>query len=133
MVGPYRHTIVPTGWTHEQTNSKLDLAEPASRLLAREFGLNNYRRVSDADFAPAKMWWTQNREFSNALSAAWSEVTQSRQSYAIADDIDTANLRRELSRLSKESVTPEERESRIREVINRFLRSVDQSKVVETR
>jgi hypothetical protein len=131
VVGPYRHTIIPTGWVHEQTNAKLDLAEPASRLIARELGLNHYVRTQ-ADFAAAQAWWAENSGFSNALFAAWSEVTQSRESYAIADNVDTAKLRSELSRLAETKPAADGRDGQIREIIARFLRDARKPKVAVT-
>jgi hypothetical protein len=123
-----RHTLTPQGWAHEQINTKLDLATPTNRLLARETGLNLYVRT-DKDLGVAQAWWETNRDFSNALTAVWEEVTAARDQYAIDDDIDTAKLRSDLKRLAATNPAPEERVPRIREVIHSFVKEAPDSDV----
>ncbi len=68
-----RHTITPTGWTHEQDNSKVvrDGAETVN-VLVREFGFNHYRRTSEVDFTPAYEYWDETRNYWASVRAAWS-------------------------------------------------------------
>lgn len=126
-----RHTLTPNGWAHEQVNSKLDLAPPADRLIARENGLNVYSRT-DKDMTPIKEWWEKNRDFSNALTAVWEEVAATRAHYAINDDIDTAKLRSDLKRLAESQPSPEQRTDRIREVVLSFVKDVPAGKVADS-
>ena len=130
MLAINRHTLTPSGWAHEQINTKLDLAPPADRVVARENGLNLYNR-SDADMSAILEWWEKNREFSNAVSAVWEEVSASREHYAINDDVDTAKLRSDLKRLAEAQPAAEERTQRIREVVLRFVTDVPAAKVAE--
>ncbi|MGR8921755.1 MAG: DUF6607 family protein, partial [Gammaproteobacteria bacterium] len=79
--GTNRHTIVPTGWLHEQDNLKTVLDEhgelDAERpYLAREAGVNRYERVRDHDFTPADTYWQRTAAFWAAVREAWDEVTQ---------------------------------------------------------
>lgn len=64
-----RHTITPDGWTHEQDNDKVRRAADGSTqgVLVREFGFNDYRRIADRDFSPARRYW-------QATAGYWARV-----------------------------------------------------------
>ncbi|MBX3725875.1 MAG: hypothetical protein KF823_08155 [Xanthomonadales bacterium] len=67
-----RHTIVPGGWSHEQDNSKVVReVDGASRTLVREFGFNDYQRVDDVDFGPARDWWRRTAGYWSQVRAGW--------------------------------------------------------------
>ncbi len=66
-----RHTITPTGWTHEQDNTKVMRAEGRDAVLVREFGFNDYRLVSGHDFGPGKRYWEETAPFWDAVRARW--------------------------------------------------------------
>jgi len=123
MLAVNRHTLTPQGWAHEQTNSKLDLAEPSNRLLAREDGLNLYVRTEN-DLSPAQAWWEANRDFSNDLTAVWEQIAASRTHYAITDDIDTAKLRSDIKRVAEAKPAPEDRMKNILDVVLSFVKDV---------
>lgn len=67
-----RHTVTPTGWTHEQDNTKTvrDAGAP-DRTLVREFGFNDYRRVRGADFAAAQDYWRATSDFWREVRERW--------------------------------------------------------------
>lgn len=68
-----RHTITPDGWTHEQDNTKTKRsAGGASSTLVREFGFNDYRRISGHDFSPAHRYWEQTAAFWADVRARWA-------------------------------------------------------------
>jgi hypothetical protein len=60
-----RHTLLPGGWTHEQDNTKTvrDASGGTVRTLVREFGFNDYRKVSDFDFGPAYRYWERTAPY----------------------------------------------------------------------
>ncbi len=127
VIGVNRHVLTPAGWAHEQDNTKLDLTPSGNRALAREFGLNQYRRAPLDElpgFSPAQDWWAKNSAASNELFAAWEEITSGRDSYALDDAVDTSKLRNELVKAAKIE-TPAERASSIRSVIASFLKDFD--------
>jgi hypothetical protein len=65
-----RHTLTPSGWTHEQDNTKtVREGERSVRALVREFGFNDYRRISGFDFSPARAYW-------NATQGYWAQVRE---------------------------------------------------------
>ena len=87
LAGRNRHTILPTGWVHEQDNLKLVLAqasrsEPkaseghevsATRRLAREIGVDRYERLSDFDFSAADAYWNATASFWAAVRHGWAQ------------------------------------------------------------
>lgn len=78
LVGSNRHTILPTGWTHEQDNLKaitdengrLDSDQP---FLAREMGMNRYERITSFDFSPGDEYWEETAAFWALVREAWAE------------------------------------------------------------
>lgn len=78
LVGSNRHTILPTGWVHEQDNLKavvdddgrLDADRP---FLAREFGVNRYRRIEGFDFSAGDAYWRETADFWALVREAWSD------------------------------------------------------------
>lgn len=65
-----RHTLTPSGWTHEQFNTKVLRKPDGSQVeLAREFGFNDYQKTTDVDFKPAYTYWDATRGY-------WAKVRQ---------------------------------------------------------
>jgi hypothetical protein len=70
-----RHTITPTGWTHEQDNSKVVRdGERTADVLVREFGFNHYRRTSEVDFTPVYEYWDDTAEYWARVRNTWSSL-----------------------------------------------------------
>lgn len=68
-----RHTITPTGWTHEQDNNKVVRKPEGSSILAREFGFNEYERIQNHDFKPAYEYWRKTSPYWARVRAVWAE------------------------------------------------------------
>ncbi|MDO5611091.1 MAG: hypothetical protein Q4G62_10045 [Pseudomonadota bacterium] len=68
-----RHTIVPTGWTHEQDNTKaLRRADGSTeRTLVREAGFNDYIKTDAIDFGPAYRYWQATAPYWAKVRARW--------------------------------------------------------------
>jgi hypothetical protein len=69
-----RHTITPNGWAHEQDNSKVvrsNIGE--SSTLVREFGFNDYQKISDHDFSPAYAYWKKTKGYWARVRAEWQK------------------------------------------------------------
>lgn len=72
--GENRQTITPQGWTHEQDNTKVIRPKDGKdKLLVREFGFNDYRRIGDFDFEPARAYWASTSPFWAAVRARWND------------------------------------------------------------
>lgn len=69
-----RHAITPDGWVHEQDNSKVILIGDTPRVLAREFGLNTYRRYDAFDETIATKYWDATKDFWAQVRADWDRL-----------------------------------------------------------
>jgi hypothetical protein len=68
-----RHTVTPSGWTHEQFNTKVQRKPDGSLVeIAREFGFDDYRRDSQVDFTPAHTYWKATTDFWAGVRKRWA-------------------------------------------------------------
>lgn len=68
-----RHSIGPTGWSHEQANTKIvRRGEVVETALVRETGFNDYRRIRGFDFEPARTYWRETSAYWGQVRAAWT-------------------------------------------------------------
>lgn len=68
-----RHTITPSGWTHEQDNTKLRVEDGKRSPLVRETGFNTYRRAPSFDYEPARAYWRETADYWRRVRSAWHE------------------------------------------------------------
>lgn len=73
LAGRNRHTILPSGWVHEQDNLKLVLAGGETRRLAREIGVDRYERLHNFDFAGADAYWMATASFWALVRHGWAQ------------------------------------------------------------
>ncbi|MFE0501599.1 DUF6607 family protein [Lysobacter soli] len=67
-----RHTLTPSGWTHEQFNTKVLRKPDGTQVeLAREFGFNDYQKTTEVDFKPAYTYWTATKDYWAKVRARW--------------------------------------------------------------
>lgn len=68
-----RHIITPAGWVHEQDNTKLTRHDDGrlDRVLVREFGFNEYRRIDEFDFQPAYDYWSATKAYWARVREVW--------------------------------------------------------------
>jgi hypothetical protein len=66
-----RHTITPQGWTHEQDNTKVMRKNGKDIILVREFGFNDYRRITGFDFSPGLDYWEVTSPFWALVRKRW--------------------------------------------------------------
>lgn len=74
--GVNRQALTANGWVHEQNNIKYDAKTRSP--LAREFGVNEYKRVEDKknDFSPAYEYWEKNKTYWSIVRDAWNSAIQ---------------------------------------------------------
>lgn len=92
LIGKNRHTITPTGWTHQEDNLKVVLAEPGvianDGVLAQELGFNRYERIIGHDFSEGDAYWAETQNFWSEVRMAWDEVIHNKKSFTLANKAD---------------------------------------------
>lgn len=84
-----RHTITPAGWTHEQDNTKtIRDAQTTRETLVREFGYNEYRKVSGHNFTPAYDYWEATQGFWADVRNAWTARIAKQDGIALTTTVD---------------------------------------------
>ncbi len=78
LLGTNRHTVLPTGWTHEQDNLKMvarqdGTPDPTTPFLAREIGVNRYDRITGFDFSAGNAYWAASGGFWSIVREKWAE------------------------------------------------------------
>lgn len=116
------HVITPTGWAHEQTNTKLDLTPAGPKAIARELGLNTYTKDESFDYSAAEKYWEGYRDFSNALAEEWEQVIARENAYRIEDDIEVSELRDAMKDIAREKLPIAEARPKIKAAIEKLLR-----------
>lgn len=99
-----RITITPSGWTHEQDNTKtIRSGEQTTRMLTREFGFNDYRSVQGFDFQPAYDYWTKSAPFWAQVRAAWSRRIEQTGKLTFMGELTDTTLMQALDELAQSS------------------------------
>jgi hypothetical protein len=84
-----RHSIGPTGWSHEQDNIKVvRRGETIEKALVRESGFNDYRRIGGFDFEPAFDYWRGTSVYWAQVRAAWAQRLHAHQGLRLHTKID---------------------------------------------
>jgi hypothetical protein len=88
--GGNRHTILPTGWIHEQDNLKLVLdsagrPDSAAPYVAREAGVDRYDRILGFDFSAGDSAWKATAPYWERVRAQWDGRLASPQPLKIAE------------------------------------------------
>jgi hypothetical protein len=85
LAGRNRHTILPTGWVHEQDNQKLVLSDGKPRRLAHELGVDRYERLRDFDFAASDAYWNASAPFWALVREGWARRVARHSHFALAE------------------------------------------------
>jgi hypothetical protein len=102
-----RHAITPWGWVHEQDNTKWDRANTDGHpYIARELGVNEYRRIQNFDFSPARAYLERTRGYWAAVRAQWKLVLGGSGPVEVAGDAEVAEALNRVYELANET-TPE--------------------------
>lgn len=83
-----RHTVTPSGWTHEQDNSKIVVDEDGSHYeIVRESGLNTYRKIQRYDFTPAYDYWEKTKDYWAMIRGFWRQQSAAGQYLLLDTDV----------------------------------------------
>lgn len=84
-----RHTVTPSGWTHEQDNTKVKrIGEKTEKTLVREFGFNNYKNITGYDFTPAYTYWDATQNYWATIRSTWDNYFTHQKHVSINTPVD---------------------------------------------
>ncbi len=99
-----RHTVLPSGWVHEQDNLKQAQAETshaAAATKAREIGVNRYERIREFDFSAGDAYWRATQPLWTEVRRAWDERIEAESTLRIATTCDDSPVFMELFRYAQ--------------------------------
>lgn len=113
-----RHAITPWGWVHEQDNTKWDRKDATGHpYLARELGVNEYRRITHFDFAPARAYYERTRGYWAAVRAAWASELSGTKPVVVAGGAEVAEALNRVYELANETTPEPGRAAQARQLI----------------
>jgi len=129
LEGTNSHSILPNGWLHEESNSKLALDEegkPSSNpYVAKELGVNRYERIVDHDFSGGDEYIEKTGPFWGDVRSAWNQILNDREHLTLnlkdASVPMFLRLFEAAERFSGEDYNAEESEEQILQIINGYL------------
>lgn len=79
LIGTNAHTILPSGWIHEQQNNKAVLNNDGDlrakrAILSREYGLNRYERIQGTDFTAADAYLERTKVLWQYVRQEWNRA-----------------------------------------------------------
>ncbi|HTU66567.1 MAG TPA: DUF6607 family protein [Steroidobacteraceae bacterium] len=102
-----RQAITPWGWVHEQDNTKWDRGNRDGHpYIARELGVNEYRRITTFDFAPARAYFDRTKGYWRAVRATWDRLLAGSKPLEVAGGAEVAEALDRVYELANET-TPE--------------------------
>jgi len=105
LAGTNRHTLTPSGWVHEQDNTKTMVTNgEATGAIARERGLNTYRRLKPEekpDFSAARQMWEKDGAFWNQVNATWLEMQRTEPVIKFADNSQLHEMQKAVTKLKE--------------------------------
>ncbi|MDZ7790186.1 MAG: DUF6607 family protein [Xanthomonadales bacterium] len=107
LVGRNRHTILPTGWIHEQDNLKAVTDEsgelnPEQPYVAREMGVNRYQRITGFDFSPGDEYWQATAAFWALVRQAWAQRFEAHDRIRFEAEVDGESMMMTLFGMAEE-------------------------------
>jgi len=123
ILGTNTHVITPSGWQHVQDNLKLVLA--GQKQLARERGLNEYRRVESPSTALAEQYLAKTSRFWSDVRAEWATELQRGPQLVVQQEVSGKPLYDHLFPLAEQAGDSDER-ARIHELVGSYVEVASQ-------
>lgn len=100
--GTNRHTVLPTGWLHEENNLKRTAGSAPLPFVGREYGVARYERLNNGDFAAADAYYQATRAYWDAVLEVWGEIWAQHREVAVSANSDQSGAFAELFALADE-------------------------------
>lgn len=128
LVGYNRHTVLPTGWVHEQRNEKVVVTAPETidARLAKEYGVARYERIQDYDFSEGDAYFKATAAFWKLVRDYWDQLLSDNRVVHLKAQSDQASLFMPLFRRAGEiadgaSFSDAENRQFVRDTVNGYL------------
>lgn len=94
LVGRNRHTVLPTGWVHEQRNLKVTVPGPGDigRRLAKEYGIARYQRIEGYDFSAGGAYLEATGGFWQEVREQWDRLLAERGTLHLKASVEDTRL-----------------------------------------
>lgn len=113
------HEITNYGWLHEQDNEKLIRDDKGTDvLLAREKGLDFYKKVDDSKCLAAQNWWKANKQLWAQINKKWNEVYNRKKDLHIEKTVNKQPMFMPLFELKPQASTAE-----INSIFSQYIKS----------
>lgn len=136
LAGEHVITITPNGWIHTQQNRKENLPDFGKReVLALEYGVNRYERITEPSLAPASEEWVKVALYWAEVRKKWAEVYALNKRFKIHQKVDGKTLWEHhfsyAAEILKRGYQEDEGREHARATIEKFLASADAAKSVD--
>ena len=124
LEGDHRITILDSGWIHEQDNAKVKLSETGDKhYLAREFGLNRYRAITDFDTTKGKEYWDKTKFVWSTVREFWEQSFKDYKFIQLRAKVDDKAMWQQLFSLADRSdkLKPSEIQNQVKSIIKSYF------------
>jgi len=128
LVGYNRHTVLPTGWVHEQRNEKVVVQATGTieERLTKEYGVARYERIQGYDFSKGDAYFEATAAFWKQVRDYWDGLLSERRVIHLKAQSDQAELFMPLFRRASEiaegaSYSAQENRAFVRETVDGYL------------
>ncbi len=112
-----RHEITDFGWIHDQDNDKIVRKNgKADFVLAKEKGLNTYKKVDDSKCQAAIDWWKENAEMWSLVRKSWDGLFAKNKDLQLKSKVEEKRLYQHLFDMETDASNKE-----IKKVIQSFV------------
>lgn len=93
LQGTHEIAITASGWVHTQQNQKLKLGKKGrNTVLAQEYGVNRYERITSPTLKPAEIAWKKTGAYWGEVRKAWAEVFEKNETFSLKPEFEDKKL-----------------------------------------
>lgn len=90
--GVNRHAITPSGWVHEQQNTKIGTRNGASVTFVDENVINTYDRATDFPIAAGDSYWRDTADYWASVRTDWDRAAAARRGIWLEEEAQNGSV-----------------------------------------
>lgn len=90
--GVNRHAITPSGWVHEQQNSKVGMRNGASVTFVDENVINTYDRATDFPIAAGESYWHDTADYWASVRNDWERAQATHRGISLTEEAENGSV-----------------------------------------